>query len=314
MPKAYHKLRSKFIVNIVIFRSDTDDIDDVFRRLSFYSFPCYNDDMEEDIKKINKFLELLPDDLADSFFYLLKQNMIQDGLLNSVRIYIKYIAKFGLSFENKTLMQNHRGFFESISILDSFVLKNFFRNNPTDSVFVLHPDVRNSDPELWNKFAGELGSLIDDAESKYHLCRKSTENYLLGHHQSETKTTKETKKYPDVNETISIGTLGIIIGADYIMKGKEKIPINPTDRSLIEYLQYRFKEEKERCTALDILAKVTGNTEEYVANRISSINKIIRDLVLKGKTKSNIGDFIKNERKRGYHLNPQFVIDFTKKK
>ena len=83
---------------------------------------------------------------------------------------------------------------------------------------------------------------------------------------------------------------------------------------MIHYLHYRFTEERAQCVPANILARDLGVAERYIVNRISIINQGIEELVLKGKANSNIDDFIKNEKGRGYHLNSRFIIQFTHKK
>ena len=71
-------------------------------------------------------------------------------------------------------------------------------------------------------------------------------------------------------------------------------------------------DDNQLCFKKEALAKESGVAEGTIRNSISFINQEIRRLVVKSKT--NIDDFIKNEPKRGYHLNPRFMIQFTKKK
>ncbi len=118
------------------------------------------------------------------------------------------------------------------------------------------------------------------------------------------------KKYSDVQESIHLKTLGIEIGGRYITKGTQKAKINSTDRCLIYFLYFKYMDNSDECFALDRLVSEPNfdgkkKDDGYIKNRIAHINKVVRELVVKGKT--NIGDFIKYETDRGYHLNQKFL-------
>ncbi len=125
--------------------------------------------------------------------------------------------------------------------------------------------------------------------------------------------TEVDKKYASVKEDITLKTLGIEIKGNYVSKGKGGFKINPTDRQLIDFLHYRFSEEKNWCSEIDVLEKELGKAKGTLKNRIGYINNEIRKIV-SGDQKTNIDDFIKYESGRGYHLNSRFVIKFIKKK
>jgi hypothetical protein len=121
------------------------------------------------------------------------------------------------------------------------------------------------------------------------------------------------QKYYPVKEGIALKTLGIEIKGNYVSKGKNGFEINPTDRDLIDFLNYRFLEDKQYCISPDALARQLKKDEGYIKNRIVYINKEIKKLINPTGGKTNIDEFIKNETNRGYHLNARFVIDFIKK-
>lgn len=127
------------------------------------------------------------------------------------------------------------------------------------------------------------------------------------------KITKKSEKYSDIKENIELKPLDIKIEGDFIIYKKEKSKkINFTDKQLINFLFLRFNDDKQLCFKKEFLAKEFETSAGNVKNRISFINQEIRKLIVKGKT--NIDDFIKYEGvRRGYHLNPRFMIQFIKK-
>ncbi len=123
------------------------------------------------------------------------------------------------------------------------------------------------------------------------------------------------QKYPEINETIKLKTLGIKIEEKEISRGIIKKGINPTDRAIIYYLYCRFIEDAEQCIKLEIFATKIKKEERNIQNRITKINNMIREFVLNGKNGwLSKNDFIKYENERGYHLNPRLLIQFRKGK
>lgn len=122
-----------------------------------------------------------------------------------------------------------------------------------------------------------------------------------------------TKKYHSIGENIELKTLGIVIEGDYIIYQKRKTQkINTTDKKLLNFLYLRFTEDRQICSKKGRLAQELGTSEGNVRNRISFINNEIRKIIACGK--NNIDDLIKYEGiRRGYLLNPRFMIQFTKK-
>ena len=134
-----------------------------------------------------------------------------------------------------------------------------------------------------------------------------------GYGKKEEKTIEKSKKYFDIKEDIELKTLGIKIEGNFMVCKKEKSKkINSTDKQLINFLYLRFVEDQQLCFKKKVLAEELGTSEGNIQNRISFINQEIRKIITKGKT--SIDNFIKNEARRGYHLNPRFMIQFTKKK
>jgi hypothetical protein len=116
------------------------------------------------------------------------------------------------------------------------------------------------------------------------------------------------EKTSDINEEIKLQSLGISIKDNYMTKSSKKKKLNPTDKALVYFLYYELKNNKEdRCFELDVLAEKLKTTEGNIKNRISVINTEVKNLVSGGQ-KTNIYDFIKYERGRGYHLNPKILI------
>lgn len=122
---------------------------------------------------------------------------------------------------------------------------------------------------------------------------------------------KREKKYSEVNEDILLKTLGIKIKGDYIIRGRDEAEINPTDKALIYYLYYKSIQNEEECFTLKDLAvaKEIKRSERYIKNRITEINRSIKK-ILKSKEKNHkIKKFIiKENNKRGYHLNPKILL------
>jgi hypothetical protein len=114
-------------------------------------------------------------------------------------------------------------------------------------------------------------------------------------------------KYSNADEDIPLTSIGIRIKNNLIIRGNKKIKINPTDRALIYHLYYKSRSNKEECCSLKDLSEVTGKAEGYIKNRITNINRLIKEIILKG-VQSKIVRFIVNgKNKRGYHLNPRII-------
>lgn len=271
--------------------------------------------MAEDSAKIKRFLELFPDNLAEGIFHALDQNLIPGDNLDSMRGYLFYVGRYRLSFKDKKLESSHSSFYKTVKDLDSFILVNFFRIRPKDRVLVLHPDVKVSNPEGWKKFEEELNDLLETAESQHKTFRKLAEEYLLGEGDAPAITRGTSRgKSTGAKEPIVLKPLGITINEQAISMGREKEKITRADSDILYNLYFRFIEEPEQCVKIDILAKELKLAKGYIVNRISIINKAIRDLTLRDKTKSSLGPLIENELKRGYRMNHKYLIQFTKKK
>lgn len=124
-----------------------------------------------------------------------------------------------------------------------------------------------------------------------------------------TKKDTELEKYSNTNEDIFLKSLGIKIKDNYILRGKEKIEINPTDKALIYYLYYKSVKNTDECCSLNDLSKIEGkeNNEGYIRNRITFINQSIKNIISK-EVRVKIPRFIvKGKNKRGYHLNPKIL-------
>ncbi len=150
-----------------------------------------------------------------------------------------------------------------------------------------------------------------DFESKYLAYKAS----ILGNTQETAvedapRAPTPPKSYTGVQEPIHLKALGIEISGRYITKGANKTRINSTERSLIYFLYYKYLENSDECFTRSRLASEPefedgAKAEGYIKNSIANINKIVRELVVKGKT--SLGDFIKYESDRGYRLNSKFM-------
>ena len=298
-----NKLKNKFIVGI--------KLTDTYPPKIYTKYKI--EITKEDNEKINKFLELLPDDSIKRIFYSLSTSKILR--INDAHImdkYLEYIRDFNLSFENKNLDTNHKKFQKSFNELDSFILFNFFLNNSNIELLELYDaSFRERLPKKYEKFNNELKILIDEAENKYYVFRKLIEEYVLENNipESKIKENAQNNKYSTANEDILLKTLGIKIKGDYITRGAVKKEINATDKTLIYFLYYKSIKNNDECCTLDDLSKEKSinKSKRYISNRISIINKLIKEIITK-ELNAKIPKFIKTEpKKRGYHLNPKII-------
>ncbi len=150
--------------------------------------------MKGDQLKINKFLELLSDNTMERIFGSLStSSMLSKTDDYSIEDYFKYIKKYNLSFENKSMGGKHSEFYESFDGLYKFISECFSFQKPTDTSSVLHPNIRTTNPELYDEFKIKLRKMIKNTESKYYIFRKSIEEYLLKNDTTELINKEETK-------------------------------------------------------------------------------------------------------------------------
>lgn len=118
----------------------------------------------------------------------------------------------------------------------------------------------------------------------------------------------DNEKYSEADEAIFLETLGIIIKGNYILRGKEKVKINSTDKALIYYLFYKSIKNGDECFTIKDLstAEEIRKSEKYIENRIIKINQSIKKIISK-EINARIPRFILKEKKRGYHLNPKII-------
>lgn len=116
------------------------------------------------------------------------------------------------------------------------------------------------------------------------------------------------KIYSDTNEDVLLKLLDIKIKGNYIIRGKDKKKITYTDKTLIYYLYYKSVKNSEECFTLKDLSvtEEINRSERYIKNRITIINKSIKGII-SNSVRVRIGNFIINEKKRGYHLNPKIL-------
>jgi hypothetical protein len=151
--------------------------------------------MKEDQLKINKFKELLPDNQASNFFDSLSSSgIVRDGNLFSVRNYLEYIKDYKLNFEDEVLNKNHSELYSSLNKLSDFILCRFFYKETYDTILVLHPEMKNEDPKQFKEYENELTLLVEDAENKYKIFRKSIEEYILEDNNEINSVIRENKK------------------------------------------------------------------------------------------------------------------------
>lgn len=121
---------------------------------------------------------------------------------------------------------------------------------------------------------------------------------------------KDDKKYSEADEDILLKTIGIKIKGDYIIRGNNKTKINSTDKALIYYLFYKSVKNEEECFTLKDLAaaKEIKKSERYIKNRITEINRSIKKIISNEKNLKIKRFIIKENNKRGYHLNPKILL------
>ncbi|MFA5778193.1 MAG: hypothetical protein WC870_01750 [Candidatus Paceibacterota bacterium] len=147
-------------------------------------------------------------------------------------------------------------------------------------------------------FVGEKNPLVEDL----NLNKTSKEK-------------TEIKGIDNSSEEIYLKTLGIKIKGDCIAKGTMNLKkvFNPTEKALIYFLFFRFLKNKDECFTIDSLAKELKKSEAYIKNSLTNIYKIIRKTMSQANTSIKWEPLIKNEPRRGYHLNPRLFIEVIKK-
>ena len=97
------------------------------------------------------------------------------------------------------------------------------------------------------------------------------------------------------------------ITGNSISKGSEKSKkaFNPTERQLIYSLYFKFQNNNNECFKIKQLAEELEKSEGNLKNSITNIHKTIGKTVSKDTPPTVL--FIKNEPKRGYHLNSKLL-------
>jgi len=261
--------------------------------------------MKEDDKRIQKFLELLPDDAMENIFYSLStSSMIKDFNTYLMDGYLNYIRKFNLLFKNKNLHKKHSEFYKSFNELDTFILRNFFHENHQDQIFCLYDSsFRERLPERYEEFKKQLQLIVNQTEEKYNQFRKSIEEYKL-ENDIEINTTNTGNKIH--LEEINFNKIGIkIIGKTISGTArKNKVIFNKADEKIIYFLYNRYKNDKNEYFTKEIIAKELTLSPNYIKNRISVINNKIPEYISIYKTGFMIID---NEETRGYRINPKNI-------
>ena len=266
--------------------------------------------MGEDQLLINKFLKLLPDNFMEWVFRQLEQNMISVDKTVPIRIYVDYIEKYNLPFQDKNLKLAHSNFYKSFRSLQKFLCVNFFISNQATELLVLHPGIKETNQKKYIELRNQLEELLDNTKNNYDSFRKKIEKSSLKNNNDK----RTDKKSSNTSESIFLKTLEIEIKGNYIIRGKKKTKINPTDKAIIYTLYFRSLKNSDECCSLNDLSrsKDINKSEKYIKNRITSINQTIPKII-NPNIKLRIGKFIKNERGRGYHLNPKIFHTKTKK-
>jgi len=267
--------------------------------------------MTGDEKKVNKFLKLLPDVVIRDFFYTLSYKTINHNSSYVLDKYKDYVIEHDLEFNDAKLNKKYKLFSEAIIKLQQFTVYNFYYDGIHKNVYVFYQeDFKREYPELYISKEKELEELIYSSENAYILLRKSMEEYILSGDTPESKDKKDiNNKYSEANEDILLKTLGLKIKGNYLIRGKIKKEINSTDKALIYFLFYKSIKNEDECFTADDLSseKSINKTNRYIKNRISIINKSIKEIITK-ELYTKIPKFIKTEpKKRGYHLNPKII-------
>lgn len=160
--------------------------------------------MKKDQFKINKFLELVPDDsIKRTFRSLSASKIIRRNDIYTMDNYLEYIRDYNLVFENEILNTNHKNFHKSFNELDGFLLANFFPIDSQPDFFQLYDSsFIEENEEKYLKFEKELETIISDVENKYVLLRKAIEEYTLEYNieintiNTENKTESKINKFP----------------------------------------------------------------------------------------------------------------------
>lgn len=115
------------------------------------------------------------------------------------------------------------------------------------------------------------------------------------------------------DEEIILTILNIRIKGNRISNSASKLKkvFNPTEENIIYFLYYKFLGNPNECFKIPQIAKEFEVSEGNTKNRISNINKVLKNTISKNQHIKI--ELIKNESKRGYHFNPQLFKVLTKK-
>ncbi len=182
------------------------------------------------------------------------------------------------------------------------------RNGKGEMVLSCFGNQRVLDPNELKIWTVNSGILAENIDSKNPVFDKK----LLGQMIPSILGSNYAVKDSVSEEIIEIRSLGIIICGGQMTKGNKQASLNSTDQKLVYFLYYRALNNADECFTLARLAEATAvkgkqRTEDYISNRIVEVNKKIKNLVISGK--SSVPNFIKREPgKRGYHLNPKYLL------
>ena len=115
-----------------------------------------------------------------------------------------------------------------------------------------------------------------------------------------------------LREEIFLSNINIKINGRFISRGeiKKKKVFDPTEEELIYFLYNQHLNNSNNCFTIQNISKEVNKKEGSIRNRISNVNEEIRNIISVTK-KVNIL-LIKNEKGRGYRLNPNVFKSIIK--
>lgn len=261
----------------------------------------YHIQMKKDQPKINKFLELVPDDSIKRTFYSLSSSkIIRRNDLYMMDCYLEYIRDYNLVFEDEILNTNHKNFHKSFDELDSFLLANFFPIDSQPDFFQLYDSgfiERNEEKYL--KFEKELEIIINEAENNYILLRKAIEVYILENDTIENKTINiSTSKNKSEVTQLSVGPLSCKNGLIYYNESM----IDNLTKQMIK-LCFLFLMRKNEFLSYETIQSELSDSDYITKENMQKVVSKLRN-ALKKRTHKNL---IENVSGEGYLFNTKEI-------
>lgn len=194
--------------------------------------------------------------------------------------------------------------------------KDFFRKHNMTSYnleFEIDPLHKEDGIIKFSDFTDDF--IKEYTEDRLNIKNSASSLFYLNGEKEEIKT-KDNGKYSEAGEDILLKLLGIKIKDNLIIRGKNEIKINSTEKALIYYLFYKSTTNEEECFSLKDLSEakeIKTESEGYIENCIININKLIKKIISRTVNVSIPKFIIKEKNKRGYHLNPK-IIHIKRKK